>query len=180
RLDEEIGHYEQALRINPKLAMAHYNLGIALRANGRLDEAIGHYEQALRINPKFAEYATAHGALGQALLELGCFTNARDATRRCLDLLPRSHPMRTFVMQQQRRCERILFLEDRLPPTLSGKEKPASPAEGLEFGWLCQVKKQHAAAVRLLMAAFAADPKAVNDIQAGHRYHAACCAVLAA
>jgi hypothetical protein len=39
---------------------------------------------------------------------------------------------------------------------------------------------QHAAAVRLFTAAFAADRMAVDDIQAGHRYHAASCAVLAA
>ena len=48
RVQEAIGHYEQALRIKPDYAEAHYNLGIALVQAGRLQEAIGHYEQALR------------------------------------------------------------------------------------------------------------------------------------
>ena len=55
RSQEAIGHYEQALRIKPDYAEAHYNLGIALEQAGRVQEAIGHYEQALRIKPDFAE-----------------------------------------------------------------------------------------------------------------------------
>ena len=55
RLQEAIGHYEQALRIKPDYAEAHYNLGVALEQAGRVQEAIGHYEQALRIKPDFAE-----------------------------------------------------------------------------------------------------------------------------
>jgi tetratricopeptide (TPR) repeat protein len=110
RRDEAIGHYKDALRINPKYAEAHYNLGLALSAKARQDEAVGHYKEALRIDPTNAQ---AHGALGQALLELGRFADARDATRRCLDLLPQHHPMRDVVMQQLRRCEAALQKQAR-------------------------------------------------------------------
>ena len=37
-----MGHYEQALRIKPDYAEAHYNLGMALAQVGRVQEAIGH------------------------------------------------------------------------------------------------------------------------------------------
>jgi tetratricopeptide (TPR) repeat protein len=44
-------HWEQALRINPEYADAHYNLGMALENTGNVREAMLHYEQALRIKP---------------------------------------------------------------------------------------------------------------------------------
>jgi tetratricopeptide (TPR) repeat protein len=49
RIPEAIEHYQQALRIKPDYAEAHYNLGVALGQAGRIPEAIGHLEQALRI-----------------------------------------------------------------------------------------------------------------------------------
>src|SRR5262249_12347106 len=122
----------------------------------------------------------AYGALGQALLALGRFVEARDATRRCLELLPQRHPKRGFGMRQLQRCERMLVLEGQFPAILSGKEKPTGAAEGLEFAWICQVTKHYAHAVRLFADAFAADPEQADDVKSAHRYHAACCAALAA
>jgi tetratricopeptide (TPR) repeat protein len=58
RVQDGIGHYEQALRIQPDYAEAHNNLGVALLQLGRSQEAIAHFEQALRIKPDFAEAKT--------------------------------------------------------------------------------------------------------------------------
>jgi tetratricopeptide (TPR) repeat protein len=90
--------------------VAHLNLGLVLRARGRVQEAVGHYEQAIGIDPR---YPNAHGALGEALLALGRLAEARDATRRCLDLLPPQHPLRSMVMQQLERCEEALKKQTR-------------------------------------------------------------------
>jgi tetratricopeptide (TPR) repeat protein len=177
RREEAIRHYRQALRLDPKLALAHVNLGAALRAQGRVEEAIGHFERAVGLAPK---YAPAHGALGQALLAQGRWADARDATRRCLGLLPSRHPLRPTVLQQLQQCERMLALESRLPAVLAGKDRPAGAAERLQFADLCGATKRHAAAVSLYADAFAADPKLAHDLQAGHRYNAACAATLAA
>ena len=68
KVQEAIGQYEQALRIEPDNADVHYNLGGALIQLGRVDEGIGHYEQALRIKPDNAE---AHSNLGVALCQAG-------------------------------------------------------------------------------------------------------------
>ena len=59
KIEEAIAHYEQALRIKPDDAEAHYNLGNALAQVGRVPEAIGQYQQALRIKPGFAEAQNA-------------------------------------------------------------------------------------------------------------------------
>jgi len=56
RLAEAIAHYEAALRLQPDLAEAHYNLGMALaQIPGRLPDAIAHCEAAVRLKPDFAE-----------------------------------------------------------------------------------------------------------------------------
>jgi len=50
---------EQALKISPKLAKAHYFMGLALKADGRYDEALSHLEAAA------AEYPRDRVVLGQ-------------------------------------------------------------------------------------------------------------------
>jgi len=46
--------YEEALRIEPDYALAHYNLGNALQQAGQLSEAKEQYEEALRLKLDFA------------------------------------------------------------------------------------------------------------------------------
>jgi hypothetical protein len=58
RLEESIGYFEQALKINPNYAPAHNNLGIVLARLGRLDQAIQHFKEAIRIrsdNPSYRQ-----------------------------------------------------------------------------------------------------------------------------
>jgi len=51
-MPEAISEYQAALRSDPNLAEAHYNLGLALaKMPGRSAEAIAHLEAALRLRP---------------------------------------------------------------------------------------------------------------------------------
>jgi tetratricopeptide (TPR) repeat protein len=68
RLQEAIGEYEQALRINPDYADAHNNLGTTLVRTGRIKEAIAQYEQGILLTP---DDARAHNNLGGVLLQMG-------------------------------------------------------------------------------------------------------------
>ena len=61
-----IRHFQQALRLNPKYALAHYNWGNALRAQRDYTGAIRHYQQALELDPNLA---AAHTNWGVALAE---------------------------------------------------------------------------------------------------------------
>jgi tetratricopeptide (TPR) repeat protein len=68
KVQDAIGQYEQALRLDPNDPSVPVNLATALLSAGRFEEAIGHYEQALRIDPDDAQ---AHYNLGTALVKLG-------------------------------------------------------------------------------------------------------------
>ena len=57
----------EAVRCEPGYATAHYNLGLALRLQGRAHEAILSLEQAVRLKP---DYADAHYNLGKALAQV--------------------------------------------------------------------------------------------------------------
>ena len=50
-----MGHYLEALQLNPQDAQSHNNIGVTLAEQGKLEEAIAHFSEAVRINPKFTE-----------------------------------------------------------------------------------------------------------------------------
>jgi tetratricopeptide (TPR) repeat protein len=53
KMEEAIGYYERALKIDRDNAVTHNNLGMALVNVGRDREAIGHFEEALKITPYY-------------------------------------------------------------------------------------------------------------------------------
>ena len=65
-MEEAVGHYEQALRIQPNLAVVHFDLGNALVRLGRVPEAIQQYEAAVRLKPDYAEAQNALARLRAA------------------------------------------------------------------------------------------------------------------
>lgn len=59
-LTEAIGHLQEAIRIDPDFALAHYRLGLALQADGQSFAATESFRRSLQANPDFA---LAHNAL---------------------------------------------------------------------------------------------------------------------
>jgi protein O-mannosyl-transferase len=82
---EAIEHFRQALQINPNLASAHNNLGLALAAQGQMQAAVEHYREALRINP---DHANAHYNLALALAGRGQMAQAVQQYREVLRIDP--------------------------------------------------------------------------------------------
>src|SRR5262249_31018234 len=152
-------------------------LGVALKGKGKAEEASACFRRAIALDPTLAE---PHGALGQLLLQMGRFAEARDVSARALRLLPPGHPLRTVVSRQLQVCRRLASLEEKLSPVLRGEAVPAGAGECLEVAALCQRKQMHATAARFAAQAFLARAKLADDLQQQPRYNAACSAALAA
>jgi predicted ribosomally synthesized peptide with SipW-like signal peptide len=177
RMDEAIVCWRNAIAVDPKFTQVHFNLGLALYGLGKFDEAVSFFRKAVALDPQGPK---AHGALGQALIGQGRYAEARNASARALALLPENHPMRTPASRQVRICEQLLKLEERLLRLLRGEDRARSVLESLDLARMCQLKRLNAAAARFSAEAFAGAPKLADNLQARHRYHAACSAVLAA
>jgi serine/threonine protein kinase/tetratricopeptide (TPR) repeat protein len=181
RLDEAIAEYREALRIKKALpadhAKAHYNLGNALREQGNLPGAMTQYRQAIVLNP---DYAEAHCNLGLALWRhQGEFREALEELRRGHELGSRGPRWRYPSAQWVRQCERLVELDGQLAGFLERKATPAGPGERLELAELCSLKRLNRAAARFFEEAFVVQPRLADDLDARHRYNAACHAAMA-
>jgi tetratricopeptide (TPR) repeat protein len=113
--------YHEALRLDPKLALAHHNLGLALAAQGDLKGAVACYREALRLDPN---YAPAHNNLGNALKAQGDLKGAVACYHEALRLDPKdagAHVNLGLTWQQQGRFAEALAAlrrgHDLLKPT---------------------------------------------------------------
>lgn len=86
------GHLEEAVRIQPGLLAARYDLGVVLGRAGRLDEAIAQYERILVADPDHAE---THAQLGLALAGRGRLDEAVEHYRAALRADPELVQART-------------------------------------------------------------------------------------
>ena len=64
--EEAAAYYRHIAQLDPKSALAHYNLAVSFHRLGRFTDAIAHYQEALRIDPN---YPDAKDFLNQALLQ---------------------------------------------------------------------------------------------------------------
>ncbi|NCQ98028.1 MAG: tetratricopeptide repeat protein [Microcystis aeruginosa L211-101] len=67
--DLALSDYNQALNINPRLALAYYNRGNLYKEQGKPDLALSDYNQAININPRLAEAYYNRGVLYYYRLE---------------------------------------------------------------------------------------------------------------
>jgi tetratricopeptide (TPR) repeat protein len=65
---EAEAHLREAVRLDPNLALAHFQLGNILEDTGRTDEAIREFQAAARLDPAYAE---PHYALARIYRKLG-------------------------------------------------------------------------------------------------------------
>lgn len=90
----------KAICANPSSLM-HYNLGLALKAQGNLDAAAENYRKALSIRP---DYAEAHYNLGNVLQEQGRLDMAAACYRKAITCKPeyaKAHCNLGNVLQEQ-------------------------------------------------------------------------------
>jgi tetratricopeptide (TPR) repeat protein/energy-coupling factor transporter ATP-binding protein EcfA2 len=168
--DEAIPILRKAIEFYPKDANAHSNLGDALAGKGQMDEAIAEYRAAIQLKPDFS---MAHCKLGLALQGKGQFGEALAALRRGHELGSKN-PGWSYPSVQQ-----LVTLEGRLPVVLRGEDHPADADERVKFAWIGYIKGFYAASAQLYEEAFTANHELAENMDAGHRYNAACAAALA-
>jgi serine/threonine-protein kinase len=177
RSAEELEAFGKVVELNPKHSTARYEMGVVLQSLRRTDEAIVQLREATKLAPGLT---MAWEALAEALIQSGQFAEARAATQRCLELPPGGEPRRKAQREQIALCDRLLALEARLPAILAGESKAKDPADQCDLAELCSVhKRRYAAATRLYIAAFVAQPALADDLVRNHRYNAACAAAQA-
>ncbi len=88
KVDEAIAAFNKALAIDPDLASAHYNLGIAYEKKDQPEEARKHFQETIRIKPGFGE---AYQALGDSLMVAKKFQEASAILSKAAELMPESY-----------------------------------------------------------------------------------------
>ena len=91
---------QKASQFLPHDSEVHYNLGLALQAQGRFEDAIASYRRALALKPNDAD---AHNDLGNALQELGQHAAAAFSYQQALALNPHraeTHNNLGFALQE--------------------------------------------------------------------------------
>jgi eukaryotic-like serine/threonine-protein kinase len=171
-LDEAAGLYRKAMQLDPQNAWAPNNLGWLLERQGKLDDAVPLYQKSIAINPGQAE---AQSNLARTLLALGKYAEAAEAARRALPLFPKTNPERLAAEGYLRRAESA----GRSPDGHPIDNRAASAAETLARAERSRARKRFAEAACFAAEAFASDSKTSDDLEACHRYKAACSAVLA-
>jgi tetratricopeptide (TPR) repeat protein/serine/threonine protein kinase len=166
--------FRRAIELRPDLADAHNSLGIVLHGQKRTVEAVKALRRAIQLRPN---YPLAYSNLGIALRELKKFEEAVHAFRTADRLLPG----RPNVRANLREAEHLLRLDRQLTACLAGKDCPAAPKERLELARFCgYYRERPRTALRFCLEAFKDEPGLADDLEANHRYNAACFAVLAA
>jgi tetratricopeptide (TPR) repeat protein/SAM-dependent methyltransferase len=84
RLDDDIGFYQEAIRLKPDYVEAHTNLGNLLKQLGRHSDAVASYERVIAMKPD----AESHYNLANALAQLNQLDEAVTHYQRALALKP--------------------------------------------------------------------------------------------
>ncbi len=106
---EAVGHYDAALRLAPRDAQAHNNLGVALAGLGDHGGAAAEFREAIRLRPEAAE---PHVNLGNILALQQNLEGAASSYRRAIKLHPESVEARlnlADLLLAQGRRYRALF-----------------------------------------------------------------------
>jgi tetratricopeptide (TPR) repeat protein len=176
KLSDAIVAYNEAVKHKENYAEAYNNLGGAYKAQNKLRKAEDAFRKAIELKPGFA---VARYNLADALTRQGRFAEALVESKQAHEQGSRNPGWHDPSGQQVRDAERRVELDTKLPTFLNGQAKPAGAAECLELATICRYKQLNGGTTRFYSEAFAAEPKLAKDLNAQHRYDAACAAALA-
>jgi TolB-like protein/tetratricopeptide (TPR) repeat protein len=138
-LNRALEHYAQGRRLAPANVDLLYRTGIAEGELGRLEPSLDRYRQAERLDPHSYRYSLL---LGQALLWLGRYPEAREDLDRGLVMKPGNHGLigfkaMTFLAQGDLSGARAV-----IGATPAEVESVASIASFWDIGWVLSAKQR--------------------------------------
>jgi protein O-GlcNAc transferase len=105
-------YYLNAIRLNPKCAIAWSNLGGAFNDNSDYEQAIKCYNHALAIIPDFAD---AHSNKGNALFNMGCEAKDHTFIDKAKICYVRAHELRPdFTLAEGNLARIYIYYDDRI------------------------------------------------------------------
>ncbi len=114
---------QQALELNPKSWLAHYNAGIGLGRARVFDEAARHFSAALKIKPDSTE---ARFGLGNVLAARGNFDEAIEQYRKVLETEPRGAAIHFNLGNAYSKLNRFSEAEDHYEKSLQADPSNAA------------------------------------------------------
>ena len=147
----------QAVKLEPRLGVAHYTLASALHAQRKFNEAIENYRQAVALQPNFAD---AHYLLGNALHETGSMPEAVGCYRAALKFRPdylEALSDLASALTSLGEIEEAAEILDR-----ARRLRPDSPAVLCNLGSVLQLGGRTSEAEDLLQQALRLDPLGVD------------------
>lgn len=160
RPDEAIACWQDALARDPDSMVTLSNLALAYFERRDLDRAEPVCRDMVRLHPG---HPLGHGLLGQTLMLMGRFGEARDALTRSAALAPEDDPARAGCTRLAERCRRFLLLDDRLAGITEGSDAPSDNQEWFDIAELLNIRKNHAAAAAFYARAFDANPQVAQN-----------------
>jgi tetratricopeptide (TPR) repeat protein len=160
KFDEGIRAYENAIRIDPRQALAYGGKGEALYQQGHFLEA--------------------QVAIRKCLELLADDDQSRQTLPQQLRLADDDQSRQTFT-QRLRRCKELLALEPRLPALINRKDNLINVEQRVLLAEACQLpgKRLYAASTGLYIDAFKDETRRSGDLRRSRRYNAARAAALA-
>jgi serine/threonine protein kinase/Flp pilus assembly protein TadD len=207
-VDRGISRYREAIRLKDPYPEAHNALGHALEQKGLIDDAVLEYSKAVQQKPEFAlafnnlanvllnrngDFDGAIAALrnsaqrepsANTFMKLGCllgfmrrFQEALEAFERCHALGSAepgwSFPSAKKVEEYRYRAAREKELEIDL-----AAERPPEPEDLVACAEIMLRKGKSHLAAQWYLSAFEKAPGALEDLDEGHRFRAACAAAM--
>lgn len=128
--DEALIHFKNAVRIEPRDAISHLNLGANLHEHGKLKEAISQYQAVLSLTPDQHLIMKSLMDLGAASEQLGDYTAAGEYYRKALAIEPHNTMVFMYVGK--------LFMKQRAQQLAAAAAAHPTPAAYLQLGQLQQ------------------------------------------
>lgn len=174
--DEAISLYHKALTIDGNVAIIHHNLGVAYFNHSLYEPAETHSREVLRLDPHFPEGSEL---LGQVLVARGQFDEGIQRLEQSLERPDMSESDRRFVRSSLERARHEQSLCARLADFASGAARPTDDAEALSVAALLLKSQYFSASASAFSDLSDRNAAGFGDPRNGHRYSAACAALLA-